>query len=578
MKKTTSLLLAFILLFLLLPACGDAPVDEPDIQTTPDVQTLPVQEMSLQEMVEAIWDAAGGGQEETAVALDDSEQLALYLENAYGLEAGQWEDSAVMRAAGASAVELAVVLFAGEDAAKDGAARLKDYLHTREGDFTGYAPDQAQMVADAAVVQYEAYVGLFICGDSKGAAAVFEAILKGETVLPEPEPDESEDPHTAVMELRDFMVSRQEIDEADLTLLDARDAAALEDYVADNYGLTRDQWEACAIAYMSDRGAQPFEIAVFQVNDRTRLDTAVRKSFTDALADYLYEREEEFSGTPEWAATLHDDVFQLEQYIVLAACADSSMVVGSLMFEIGAASFSQFVRHNEDVPVTPPASDEPSAAPVTDPEPSPAAEYPGRISFIQPNKDDMSIYDTSAIRAAWETGDVSGLSDYDRAICDAAQTVLEESLRDGMSDLEKETAIYSWIVNNVNYDWTHQDVMAETPRESFTPYGGLVNRRAVCLGYAASFQLLMDLAGVECITVPGAAYNSEEDHAWNMVRLNGNWYCVDVTWDANYRELGTSSGADWYFFNITSDRMALLNHQWDYGSTPEATATDYGQG
>ena len=77
----------------------------------------------------------------------------------------------------------------------------------------------------------------------------------------------------------------------------------------------------------------------------------------------------------------------------------------------------------------------------------------------------------------------------------------------------------------------------------------------------------------------GAAFHSEEDHGWNMVRLNGNWYCVDVTWDANMREqIGPGEPEDWRYFNITSDRMAQTNHQWDYDSVPEATMEDHGQG
>jgi len=87
----------------------------------------------------------------------------------------------------------------------------------------------------------------------------------------------------------------------------------------------------------------------------------------------------------------------------------------------------------------------------------------------------------------------------------------------------------------------------------------------------------MDLAEVECITVVGAAFLSEEDHAWNMVRLNGSWYCVDVTWDANYREQLGLNHLNWLYFNVTSDDMALSNHQWDYSAIPEATATDHGQ-
>ncbi len=142
-----------------------------------------------------------------------------------------------------------------------------------------------------------------------------------------------------------------------------------------------------------------------------------------------------------------------------------------------------------------------------------------------------------------------------------------------MTDLEKETAAYHWLVENVNYDWTHQDPLAETDRRAFGPYGGLVDRSAVCLGYATSFQLLMDFSGIECITIVGAGSNSTMDHGWNMVKLNGEWYCTDVAWDANAREL--SDDHDWRYFNLTSDEMAR-SHQWDYANTPEATATDRG--
>ena len=105
-----------------------------------------------------------------------------------------------------------------------------------------------------------------------------------------------------------------------------------------------------------------------------------------------------------------------------------------------------------------------------------------------------------------------------------------------------------------------------------------MNHVAVCLGYATTFQLLMDMAGVECITVVGASSSSQEDHGWNMVRLNGNWYCVDVTWDANRREYGYSRGreSDWNYFNVTSDYMAG-EHQWDYANVPEAVTRGNGR-
>lgn len=212
-----------------------------------------------------------------------------------------------------------------------------------------------------------------------------------------------------------------------------------------------------------------------------------------------------------------------------------------------------------------------------EPKGEPDPDHPGRAKYTQPNQEDMSVYDTSAILAAWEEGDPAGLSAHDRAIYDSAADVLGSILRDSMDGFAKEAAIYEWLLQNVEYDWTHTDVMAETPRESYTPYGGLVNHTAVCLGYATTFQLLMELAGIECITVVGAGAASAEDHAWNMARLDGEWYCADVTWDRGYWEEGQPNGREWRFFNVTSDYMARTDHQWDYDHVPEATAEDHGR-
>lgn len=144
-----------------------------------------------------------------------------------------------------------------------------------------------------------------------------------------------------------------------------------------------------------------------------------------------------------------------------------------------------------------------------------------------------------------------------------------------MSDFEKEVEIYDWVLRNVTYDESHMDVLAETVCDAYTPYGGLVNRSGVCLGYASAFQLLMELASVECITVVGVGL-STEDHAWNMVQLNGEWYCVDAAWDWSYYFSGMMNGREWRYFNTTSDYLVRTNHQWDCGSVPEAVAEDHG--
>lgn len=542
-----AILLACALLLPLLSACrgagqGTGPSAAPEGPAAYSVAQAALQASG--------WD----GKELEYLAVEYGEELlAGYLAGAYGLQ-DPWEDAAVIRATGASAFEIAVLKMGDEGAAVRAASSLTNYIAARQGDFAGYAPAEADMAAKGSVLQKGLYVALFICPNPDGAYEAVEEALAGEFLSPgRPGDENSPEPITDVKELRDLLVADRGMDGAELEKLDDSDPEALNAYIEDAYGLSADQWEECAIA--RDTGDSAFEVAVVRVLDDWNRISAVEGAFND----YLNAREAQFDSAAEQAKLLHQAIaVDAGEYVVLLACGDAEQAAGTFADASGAMGYGYSSRHH-----------------FLDTDP----QYPNRCAFNPPNEDDMSIYDTSAIRAAWEKGDPSGLSDYDRDIYDAAKKVLDKVLKDGMSDYEKEKAVYGWIVGNVNYDWTHQDAMRETPRESFTPYGGLVNRVAVCLGYAASFQLLMDLAEVECITVVGAAHRSTGDHGWNMVRLNGEWYCVDVTWDANYREQGgRGRPVDWAYFNMTSDEMAESDHQWDYANIPEATAQDRGRG
>lgn len=60
--------------------------------------------------------------------------------------------------------------------------------------------------------------------------------------------------------------------------------------------------------------------------------------------------------------------------------------------------------------------------------------------------------------------------------------------------------------------------------------GMFTERGSVCEGYSRTFQLLLNLSGVENIFVTGSANGGR--HAWNLVQLDdGEWYWCDLTWD-----------------------------------------------
>jgi transglutaminase/protease-like cytokinesis protein 3 len=88
----------------------------------------------------------------------------------------------------------------------------------------------------------------------------------------------------------------------------------------------------------------------------------------------------------------------------------------------------------------------------------------------------------------------------------------------------------------------------------------------------------MDMLGIECIIVRGTSWQGEEEHMWNMVRLeDGEWYCVDVTWNDTLYGESDAEGAPvpHKYFNVTSDFMRANDHQWNELRVPVAASEKY---
>lgn len=198
--------------------------------------------------------------------------------------------------------------------------------------------------------------------------------------------------------------------------------------------------------------------------------------------------------------------------------------------------------------------------------------------YTDPDDEDMSIWDSSLFLAAIKSGEDSALSDDEKLLLKIFNNLLDELIDENMSDYEKEWAVYHWLISNVEYDKRHYEVPSTAPRESYEPMGAIAGRKAICLGYATAFQLFMDALDIECITVVGACNGSSADHAWNMVKLDGKWYCVDPTWDATALDWSERQKASsCLYFNVTSGEMAESNHQWDYLKYPVATVKNGGK-
>ena len=132
----------------------------------------------------------------------------------------------------------------------------------------------------------------------------------------------------------------------------------------------------------------------------------------------------------------------------------------------------------------------------------------------------------------------------------------------GGSDYDKALWVHDRLIRNTKYD---ADVLfyARSGTDphfdyAYTAYGALVRHKAVCAGYARAFQLIMNRFGIECGYISGKAVNSKgetEDHAWNYIKVDDQYYFVDVTWDDPVSEDYTDTAhlSHDYFFLSTED-------------------------
>ena len=104
-------------------------------------------------------------------------------------------------------------------------------------------------------------------------------------------------------------------------------------------------------------------------------------------------------------------------------------------------------------------------------------------------------------------------------------------IKDGMTELERAMAITEYIVTNMEYAYESDGVTPVGDMWAHNMTGLAVHHRGVCEAYAKSFMYLCLLNDVECAA--GSGFGGGEAHAWNYVRLDGEWYGADITWTDN---------------------------------------------
>ena len=150
------------------------------------------------------------------------------------------------------------------------------------------------------------------------------------------------------------------------------------------------------------------------------------------------------------------------------------------------------------------------------------------------------------------------------AVCDEVIA----SLSDPDDEWQTELEIHDYIIENCSYD------MVEDEHIYSSAYGALVNGEAACEGYSKAMQLLLDRAGIENYVICGNATNQDGvtgPHMWNVVKINGDFYHLDCTWD----DPKGDKNENHLYFNVNDEMISETHSDFtkDFGCT--ATAENY---
>lgn len=202
-------------------------------------------------------------------------------------------------------------------------------------------------------------------------------------------------------------------------------------------------------------------------------------------------------------------------------------------------------------------------------EPDPVVTDKPKDDIIQEEDDDLTpIYDNTAIIEAYRSNDTSALDEKQLSIYNAAIKAVKEFYGEEMNGEDIILAAHDWIVTHTTYD---SNMLLPIPRQtedSENPYGVLIKGQGICMGYTTTFQLFMDMLGIESTIVRGVG--NDEEHAWNIVNLNGEWYHVDVTWD-DFVPDDDDRPAFHIYFLVPDYAMEASGHVWEHETAPSAT-------
>ena len=158
-----------------------------------------------------------------------------------------------------------------------------------------------------------------------------------------------------------------------------------------------------------------------------------------------------------------------------------------------------------------------------------------------------------------------------------AKDLMSNLINEHQSEYDRVRILHDYLKANVKYDMEAANSNHLSDRaisESHTIVGALINHKCVCEGFAKAMKFLCDKIGIVCWVISGKGNNSLESgpHSWNIVKINGYYHHVDVTWDNQYAE--NSKTPNYGYLNL-SDEEISKDHTWNRKNYPSCPVSPY---
>ncbi len=136
-----------------------------------------------------------------------------------------------------------------------------------------------------------------------------------------------------------------------------------------------------------------------------------------------------------------------------------------------------------------------------------------------------------------------------------------------VTDYEKELAIHNFITNNFQYGPLD---MASVPQRAHSITGFIFDGQGICEAYANTFYVMCKMAGLDVSIITGNI--NSVSHMWNLIKLDGEYYHVDVTNDDPTPDVPNRER--YTYFNL-SDDLISQTHSWERSEFPACTSDKY---